>query len=118
MRLTILSGILPLLGLLTVADEPKSPAERFQALVKAQQKAQQDFSDAYQAAKTEADRQKVSNELGSQSRPESHAGAFLALMKEHPKDPAALEALRWLVTRAPYTPEAGQPVHGHRRDLG
>ena len=49
MRHTVLTGLAPLIGLLVVArvDEPKTPAEKFQALVKAQQKAQRDFSDAY-----------------------------------------------------------------------
>ena len=50
MRLTILSGFVLLLGLIARADEPKTPADKYQALVKAQQKAQKDFSDAYQAA--------------------------------------------------------------------
>ena len=71
MRLTVLSGFVPLLGLLAAAraDDPKTRAEKFQALVKAQQKAQQDFSDAYQAAKTDADREKASKELGTRSMP-------------------------------------------------
>lgn len=90
--------------------EPKTPAEKLQALVKAHEKAEQDFSDAYRAAKTDAARQKVSDELAARSMPEFHAGAFLALMKEYPTDPVALDACRWLVTRAANSPEAGQAV--------
>lgn len=115
MRLAILIGLVPLLGL-CAADEPKTPAEQFQALVKAQQKAQRDFSDAYQAARTDDERQKVSKELGGPSRPDFHAKAFLALMKEHPKDPAALDALGWLVTRASFSPEADRAVDIALRD--
>jgi thiol-disulfide isomerase/thioredoxin len=118
MRLVVLSSFVSVLALLPIAsaDEPKTPAEKFQALVKAQEKAQKDFSDAYRAAKTDADREKVSKELGTQSMPESHARAFLALMKEHPKDPAALDALGWLLGRAAYSPEAGQAVDAVIRD--
>ncbi len=118
MRLTVLSGFVLVLGLLAVAraDEPKTPTEKFQALVKAQQKAQKDFSDAYQAAKTDADRQKVSKELGTQSMAESHAGGFLALMKEYPKDPVALDALSWLLRQGAYSPEANQAVDAAIRD--
>lgn len=115
MRPIALTGCLFLLAA-AKADEPGTPAEKFQALVKAQQKAQQDFSDAHQAAKTDADREKVSKELGRQSMPESHAKEFLALMKAHPRDPVALDALRWLITRTAYSPEAGQAVEIALRD--
>ncbi|HYH67317.1 MAG TPA: TlpA disulfide reductase family protein [Urbifossiella sp.] len=114
MRLTILTG--GVLLLLSTARADETPAEKFQALIKAQQKAQRDFSDAYQAAKTDAEREKVSKDLGRQSMPESHAKAFLAFMKDHPRDPVALDALRWLVTQAAYTPEAGQAVELALRD--
>ncbi len=111
MRLTILIGPVLLLGFLAArADEPKTPAEKFQALVKAQQKAEKDFSDAYQAAKTDADREKVSKELGRQSTSDAHAGAFLTLIKENPKDPVALDALSWLLGHAAYSAEAGRAV--------
>jgi thiol-disulfide isomerase/thioredoxin len=118
MRLTVLTGLAPLLGLLVVAraDEPKTPAEKFQTLVKAQQKAQRDFSDAYQAAKTDDERQKVLKEFGNSSRADFHAKAFLALMKEYPKDPVALDALGWLLGYAPFSPEADQAIDAALRD--
>lgn len=115
MRLTILIGLLPLFGL-CAADEPMTPADKFQALIKAQQKAQRDFSEAYRAAKTDEEREEASDKFGEAARPDSHAKAFLDLMKEHPKDQVALDALGWLLGYAAYTPEADGAVDAAIRD--
>src|SRR4051812_46718608 len=114
MRLAILSGLV--LACVAKGGDPKAPSGKHHALVTAHEKAQRDFSAAYQAARTDADREKASKELGTRSMPDAHAGAFLALMKEHPKDPVALDVTRWLVSRAGYSTEADRAVDAALRD--
>jgi hypothetical protein len=90
----------------TPKDEPdkdKTPAQQYQALLKEYNTAQTDFMKAYQAAKTNEERQKVFQEKYPQA--DKFAGRFLKLAEEHPKDPAALDALVWVVTRAPFGPD-------------
>lgn len=79
--------------------KPMTPAEKYQALVVAHRQAAEAFSKAYAAAKTDEERQKVVTELGGKSSANHYAGAFLALMRDHPKDPAALDAFGWLLSR-------------------
>jgi hypothetical protein len=122
MRFSILSGLVPLLWLSAVgsraADEPKSltPAEKYGALVKTHQQAQETFSKAYNAAKTDDERQQVSKELGRQSTANHYAAQFLALIREHPKDPAALDSFHWLLSYLRYSTETDQAVDTLLRD--
>jgi thiol-disulfide isomerase/thioredoxin len=122
MRFTILGGSVLLLSLSTVgspaADEPKptTPLQKYQALVKTHQQAQEEFSKAYGAAKTDEERQRVDKELGPKSMADHYAGQFLALIKEHAKDPAALDAFRWLLFRLPDNKETDQAVDTLLRD--
>jgi thiol-disulfide isomerase/thioredoxin len=81
-----------------------TPADRFAALVAEQQKAQSEFSSAYNSAGTEADRKTLLE--NSHCSPQEFAPRFLALAREFPTDPAALEAYRWIITRASNVPEA------------
>jgi flagellar motor protein MotB len=94
------------------ADQPESPAplEKYRALVKAQQQAREQFSKAYNAAKTDEERQRVQKELGGRASADHYTGQFLQLIRTHPKDPAALEAFRWMLSRVPNSPETGQAV--------
>jgi tetratricopeptide (TPR) repeat protein len=104
------------LGPLLWADEPPKdkpdkaakPAEQYQALVKEYQKAQQDFSKAYSAAKTDEERQKAFTE--KYPMPQKYAPRFLKLAQDNLKDPAALDALIWVVTAAGHTPEGGKAI--------
>jgi peroxiredoxin len=73
-------------------DKSLTPAEQYQAIEVAQQKAQMDFSRAYHAAKTDEEREKVKALID----PATYAPQMLALLREHPKDEAALDAFRWL----------------------
>src|SRR5262245_56589770 len=112
----ILGGLVSLLWLAAVgswaADEPtpSTPAEKYRALVKAHEQAQEEFSKAYSAARTDEERQRVSKELGPKSTPDHYAGKFLALIRESPKDPATLDAFRWMLSRVPHSPETDQAV--------
>jgi hypothetical protein len=87
----------PILGPLGAEDpKPSTSAEEYEKLVKAQRAAQEKFSQAYQAAKTDQERQQVLKEHGRAS-PQSHSGGFLKLIQKHPKDAAALKAFWWLL---------------------
>jgi hypothetical protein len=79
------------------ADD-RTPAEEYQALLKAYQQGQKDFNDAYQAAKTDAERQQVLTRSFAQASAQNHAPGFLKLIQRHPDDPTALDAFRWLVS--------------------
>ena len=62
------------------------------------QDAQREFSRLYQAAKTDQEREVLAREKYPQ--PDKFAGRFLELAETHPKGPAALEALVWIVQNA------------------
>jgi hypothetical protein len=94
------------------ADESKklTPAEEFQAIIKAQQQAQEEFRKAYDAAKTDEERQRVMKELGTKSSVNSHyfADKFLALIRTYPKDPATLDAFRRMLAGMGYNPQTSE----------
>jgi hypothetical protein len=98
----IVGGVLALLLALPGAragDEPKgkpaTPREQYNALVKENQDQQQAFSKAFGAAKTQEERDKIIKE--KYPKPEKLAPRFLELAEKNPKDPAALDALAWVV---------------------
>jgi hypothetical protein len=76
--------------------KPATPSERLQALEREYEDAQQEFSRLYQEAKTDAEREKVSAKY---PQPENYSGRFLVLAETNPKDPVAVDALVWIVTR-------------------
>jgi hypothetical protein len=79
-------------------------------LVKSQKQAQEEFSKAYNAAKTDEERQRVLKELGNRASSNSnyYAEKFLALIRNHPKDPAALDVFRRMLAQMGYAPETGE----------
>jgi hypothetical protein len=89
-------------------DKPAKPAEQYEALVKEYEKAQQDFSKAYSAAKTDEERQKVFTDKYPQ--PQKYGPRFMKLAEENAKDPVAVDALIWVATRARGTPESGKAL--------
>ncbi len=99
-------------------DKPKpdetTPAEAYKALLKEHQEAQNKLFQAYRQAKTDADKEKA---LAAARRgPEGFAARFLELAQKHPKDPAALDALLWVVQNKPASPEADRAVDMIARD--
>lgn len=92
-------GLLALLPALQAQDkaEKKPPAEQYQALVKEFDTAQKDFQKAIREAKTPKDKQKVFQE--KYPRPDKFAERFLELAEKNPKDPAAIDALGWIVSK-------------------
>lgn len=67
-----------------------TPRQRYEALVKEYESARSQFYQAYEKAKTDAEREKL-----VYPSPEKYADRFLAIAEEDPKDPAALQALLW-----------------------
>jgi thiol-disulfide isomerase/thioredoxin len=84
---------------LTIDDPPASPAEQYQALLNAVNQAEHDFNQAYNAAKTDQERQKVAKDLGRKASASSFAPKFLTLIQNYPQDKAALDAFWWLISR-------------------
>jgi hypothetical protein len=77
-------------------DESATPAEQYKALDKEFNDAMQAFQKAHGEAKTEKERQQLFQDKYPQ--PDKFAPKFLALAEKHPKDPAAVNALVWIVT--------------------
>jgi hypothetical protein len=77
---------------------PQSAAEKYQAILKEYADAQKAFNDANRQAKTNEEKQKVRAALAP--KPEQFAARFLKLAEDHPKDPAAVDALIWVVRTA------------------
>jgi hypothetical protein len=91
------------------SGKPPTPQEAYQAIEKEYQKAQQDFFKAYQAAKTNEEKQKIYEK--QYPKVEDYASRFLELAEKHAKDPVAEKALTWIVQNAWHTPP-GQKAMG------
>ena len=92
-------ALLVLLPAVRALDSPKpagTPAEQYQALVAEYKKSMDDFTTDYRKAKDNAERQKLFKE--KYPNPDKFAGRFLALAEKHPKDPAAMDALVWVLS--------------------
>jgi hypothetical protein len=77
--------------------EGASPAKQFEGIEQEFTQAQQAFSKAYGEANTDEERQKVVAEKYPQ--PRTFAPRMLELAQQHADDPAAVDALAWIVTR-------------------
>lgn len=121
MRRTLIALVPLLLGTSAVwaFDEPPKAAaqgasEKYRALLKDYEKAQQDFSEAYTKATTDAERQKIVQD--KYPRPERFAGQFLELAEAHPHDAVALDSLVWICTFASGSREEGKALDLLLRD--
>jgi hypothetical protein len=89
--------VLPALGYQEKSkDKPATPEQQYQALLKEQNDAMNAYRKAYQEAKTQEEKNKVFAE--KYPKPEKAAPKFLELAEKNPKDPAAVDALTWVVT--------------------
>jgi tetratricopeptide (TPR) repeat protein len=86
-------------------DEPG--AGEYKALVSEFEAAREKFSKLYQSAKTDEERQKA---METYPRPEAFAPRFLEVARKHPKSPAALDALVWIVSGCRSGPELLQAL--------
>jgi len=75
--------------------KPATPTEQYQALVKEYQEARQAYFKGFQAAKSDEEKQRLITEKYPQ--PAKFAPKFLELAEKHPKDPAAADALIWIL---------------------
>jgi hypothetical protein len=93
-RTALLTGLL-LLPALWAADKPAPPSQQLEALKKELQRAQAKLSQAYENAKTDQQRQQLRNEDNKQIK--AYARGALELAQKYPKDPAAVDALSWII---------------------
>jgi hypothetical protein len=115
-RIVFWALMLVVLGPPLWADEPPKekpdtaakPADQYQALLKEYESAYAEFMKGYRAAKTDEERQKVIEKAYPQ--PEKFASRFVKLAQDNPKDPAALDALTWVLSRAGQTNQGNQAV--------
>jgi hypothetical protein len=89
---------LPAVGYPEKSDEKRAtPEQQYKALLKDQNDAMKAYQDAARKAKTQQDRNKVFAE--KYPKPEKAAPRFLELAEKNPRDPVAVDALIWVVTR-------------------
>ena len=91
-------GVLALLPALQASDKPEkqTPEQQYEALIKEVKAAERKFEKAFEEAKTPQEKQKVRQELFTQSS--KWYARFLALAENHPKDSVAVDALRWVIS--------------------
>ena len=100
----------------------KTPRGRYEALVLECKKASQDFRAELQNAKTDDERNKVKREKSWE--PRRYIGRFLEIADSAPNDPAAADALIWVVTYGFDGPEFSRAIdrlvqnHVQRRNVG
>ncbi|MBI3877354.1 MAG: hypothetical protein HY300_15590 [Verrucomicrobia bacterium] len=114
MKMNLLVRAVVFAGLLAVAFSHRTtveaaeakavaPAAQYAALVKEHESAMAVFQKAYSQAKNDAERGKIAETYPA---PGKFAARFLTIADKYPDDPAALDALVWVVTQARYGKEA------------
>jgi hypothetical protein len=96
------------------AEKPPTPRQQYEALEGEYHKAQQEFFAAYRSAKTDEERTKIYEEKYPDRV--KYVGRFLKLAEENPKDPAAIDALDWIVQHG-QTGTGGNPEAPYNRAL-
>ena len=76
--------------------KPLTPAEEYKAVVADFNKANKEFSEAYQKAKTDEERNKAFED--KYPKIDKFCERMMELAKKNPKDGAAIDALVWVVT--------------------
>jgi AhpC/TSA family len=93
-RMALLMGLL-LLPALSAADKPAPPSQKLEAIKKEFETARTKLSQADDNAKTDQERQQLRNEYNKQIK--AYARSALELAQKYPKDPAAVDALSWII---------------------
>src|SRR5262249_7036587 len=96
---TIRAGIAMVAALAATAraQDGPSPRAQFDAITAEYRKAESEYNDAYQKAKTDEERQKAYEE--KYPKPDSYVKRFRALAEEYPDDPVAVDSLVWVLQR-------------------
>ncbi|HEX5443410.1 MAG TPA: hypothetical protein VFW87_06265 [Pirellulales bacterium] len=76
---------------------PTTPAEQYKAIETEYNTRRQEVIKLYREAKTDEERQKLLQEKKKPPSPQEYADRMLDLAKDHPDDPAAVDALTWVV---------------------
>ena len=87
---------------------PRTPRERYQALVREQQKAEREFWGAYGKIKSREER----DEFFAQRlpRPGPYVRRFLEIAESAPQDQASVDSLIWIVSKGGCEPEVKRAV--------
>src|SRR5438128_2131358 len=96
MKLTI-GVVVCLLAVRLHAQQADSPAEQYKALLREHQAAMDAYFKAVREAKTNEERTEACKLY---PQPAKFAGRFIELATQHHKDPMAIDALVWVVTRS------------------
>jgi hypothetical protein len=96
------------------APAPGTPAAEVAAVLKEFDAAEEAFDKLYQAAKTKEEKEKLFEE--KYPKAEQWSPKLLEIATAHPKDPAALEALQWVVQRDGDSDRGGQALEVLARD--
>lgn len=97
---------LPMLA--SAAGNPSTPAEQYHQLLNQYRTAQTNFFKADRAAKTVAERRRISTTNPTRE----YARRFLALAQKYPGDTVAFDALAWVVSTARLAGRRGGPEAG------
>jgi len=98
----------------TDESTPQTASARFEALQKEFEEAMQRFVEVYQKAEGEEAQRKAFEEC--YPKPDEFAPRFLAIAREFPKDPVAVEALTWVVSNSQASPAADEALEILARD--
>jgi peroxiredoxin len=86
----------------------KTPRGRYQALRREIETESRDFRAEYKKAKTDEERSRISKEKSFQ--PRRYVGRFLEIADSAPNDPAAIDALIWVITFGNDGPEFSRAI--------
>lgn len=79
------------------AGQPDTPADQYRAIEQDYRSAMAAFQKLVEAAQTDGERGKIYQE--HYPKPDAFAARMRALAEKHPKDPAAVDALVWVLLR-------------------
>lgn len=90
-------------------DKSKTPRESYQSLFQEHQKAMETFMQAYQKATTATEKNKLYHE--SYPQPQKYVAKFIEIADSAPDDPAAIDALVWVVQNGGGSPDSEKAVN-------
>src|SRR5262245_46592254 len=86
---------------------PEGPAAAYRELSRQYDAAMGDFAVTFSKARTPGERAKLKDRYPA---PEGYAARFLEIATKHPRDLAALDALVWVASRCPLSPEGNKAL--------
>jgi hypothetical protein len=80
-------------------EKPSTPADQYRTLDAEYQTAREEFDNALRKAKTAEEREKIIEQ--GRPQPDQFIPRFMELADKEPKDPAAVDALLWVIHHSP-----------------